>query len=190
MNDNDNENMKLSEVSDYPQLVEFWCSIYKKMQHNFAKNSERRRFYFCNSYWDLQNFMQGMNVRMSPCVIMESNLEGEIEQFAYDKQSFTIHFCVRSTDAGDGHANRDAKKEAKEHMRNFLNWLNRLQHDKRRCPKFLRRMDFSDIEYKTQAPFYDGWVAVYLTIHLPEQYNICVVEDEYVDGMLFGEEDE
>lgn len=142
-----------------------------------------RRFYLTDTKEGLVELAKKFEAKMSPCVIMESAVEGGGD-IRRPSRNYPIYFFVRARDMAEGDAATEAKEEAWWHCRNFLTWL----LDKRE--KELEQNidgDFARIEideyilFDTIGPVGDGWYAVLVQFDREEPLNLCVDEDLYIE---------
>ena len=166
----------------FHSIVRQWCRIYKPMLDSSTNGN--RRFYLTDSTAGMVELAKGISNSFSPCVVMESNVEGggPIER---PKRNYPIYFFVRARDMADGDAAAEAKEEAWYHAQNFLAWL-RAKRNKEleRCidGDFSRiDLDGALIDIQTCGPIENGWFAVLIQFEREEPLNLCVNEDLYVE---------
>ena len=100
-----------------------------------------RRFYLTDSTAGVVELAKGISNSFSPCVVMESNVEGYIDGGRIYR-NYPVYFFVRARDMADGEAAAEAKEEAWWHAQNFLTWLRfltviMLGEIKRKCCHFV-----------------------------------------------------
>lgn len=165
------------EVFDFGEFVEHWAEIYRPMQHVPGKRSKNQRFFLTDTYMGMTDFMTTIQPDKSPCVIMESNAEGELSD-SYDMPEYTLYFMVRAEEMSDGTSARIAKREAKTHMKKFITYLKRKQDNEE---PGVRNIDTSRVRYQTVGPMYDGWFGVTITLDDVQSLNRCVDRDDYLE---------
>lgn len=143
-----------------------------------------RRFYLTDSTSGVVELAKGISNSFSPCVVMESSVEGggSIER---PSRNYPIYFFVRARDMADGDAAAEAKEEAWYHAQNFLTWLRaKREKDLAICidGDFARiNLDGAMINFETVGPIENGWFAVLIQFEREEPLNLCVNEDLYVE---------
>lgn len=162
---------------EFDEFVEHWAEIYRPMQHVPGKKSKNQRFFLTDTYMGMTDFMTTIRPDKSPCVIMESNAEGELSDF-YDMPEYTLYFMVHAEDMSDGTSARVAKKEAKAHMKKFMAYLKRKQDNEE---SGVANIDTSRVRYQTIGPMYDGWFGVTITLDDVQSLNRCVDGNDYID---------
>lgn len=164
-------------MADFYDFVEHWAEIYKPMQHIRGKNSKNERFFLTDTYMGLSDFMTNVQPQKSPCVIMETNLEGNLtEQF--DTPRYTIYFMVRSDRMVDGREAKEAKSEAKEHMLKFFTYL---KHRQDMGMFDVRNIKLENTDYQTIGPLYNGWYGVTITLQDVESIDRCISYEDYLE---------
>lgn len=147
-----------------------------------SKNN--RRFYLTDSTTGVVELAKGIENKMSPCVVMESSVEGS-GPIARPTMVYPVFFFVRAEKQKDGDAAALAKEEAKVHARNFLAWL-KAKYDKEMQENIngdFARLNLEDayVDYLTIGPLENGWYAVMVQLEREEPLNLCVDEDLYDD---------
>lgn len=161
-------------------IVRQWCKMYKPMLDD--PETENRRFYLTDSTAGVVELAKSISGKMSPCVVMESSVEGG-GKITRPNRNYPIYFFVRARDMADGDAAAEAKEEAWYHAQQFLTWLlerreRELEENKDGDYSRINMDDYIDIQ--TVGPLEDGWYAVLLQFEREEPLNICVNEDLYV----------
>ena len=159
-------------------FVEHWAQIYKPIQH--TPDGKNKRFFFTIGFMGMVNFLQNNDTVKSPCILMESNVEGDIGD--YDVTEHTIYCLVRATDATEGRAIQEAISEGKRHLKKLLTFMKE-QKRKRVSPYITLLAGIQPeqlLHYQTTGPLYDGWVAIHVTIPETETTSICVDRNDYV----------
>lgn len=167
----------MMEVFEFDEFVEHWAEIYRPMQHVPGKRSKNQRFFLTDTYMGMTDFMTTIQPDKSPCVIMESNAEGELSD-SYDMPEYTLYFMVRADDMNDGSSARMAKREAKTHMKKFMSYLKRKQEGDE---PGVGNINTSRVRYQTIGPMYDGWFGVTITLDDVQSLNRCVDRDDYIE---------
>lgn len=165
----------------FHSIVRHWCKIYKYMRDDEENNN--RRFYLTDSTAGLVEMVKNLSNAFSPCVVMESTIEGS-GPITRISRCYPIYFFVRARDMADGDCAAEAKEEAWYHCRNFLTWL-KAEHDKeidegRRDGDFGRiDIDNAIIDIVTVGPQENGWFGVLVQFEREEPLNLCVDKDLY-----------
>lgn len=162
---------------EFDDFVEHWAEIYRPMQHVPGKKSKNKRFFSTDTYMGMSDFMTTVQPDKSPCVIMESNAEGELSD-SFDMPEYTLYFMVRAKDMSDGAAAKVAKREAKMHMKKFITYLKNKQEEEVRG---VENIDTSRIRYQTVGPMYDGWWGVTITLSDVQGLNRCMDGNDYLE---------
>lgn len=163
-------------------IVEHWCAAYKPMQHRPKTNV---RFMFTDSYQGMVEFAKGISNMQSPCVVMESTVEGG-DNLKRPVFNYPIYFFVRAEKMADGNAAAVAKQEALRHARNFVAWLID-KHDKelyegRNDGDFARiELDDFSVQYQDVGPIENAWFGILLQFSREEPINLCVDPNLYVE---------
>ena len=82
---------------------------------------KNRRFYLTDSTSGVVELAKGIMPKLSPCVVMESSVEGG-GTITRPNRNYPIYFFVRARKMNDGDAAAEAKEEAWAHARNFINF--------------------------------------------------------------------
>lgn len=165
------------ETFNFDDFVERWAEIYRPMQHVPGKRSKNQRFFLTDTYMGMSDFMTGIQPDRSPCVVMESNAEGELSDF-YDMPEYTLYFMVRAEEMSDGYSARLAKREAVLHMKKFVSYLKQKQQNEE--PSVIN-IEVERIRYQTVGPMFDGWFGVTITLNDVKKMNGCVNEEDYIE---------
>ncbi|MBR5395812.1 MAG: hypothetical protein IK144_12150 [Bacteroidaceae bacterium] len=176
----------------FHSIIRQWCRTYKPMLDNSGdidQNGEldsdkngNRRFYLTDSTAGVVELAKGISNSFSPCVVMESNVEGYIDGGRIYR-NYPVYFFVRARDMADGDAAAEAKEEAWWHAQNFLTWL-RKRHDEDSPNGEYGRIDLEDnLDMMTVGPIENGWFAVLIQITRLELLDLCVNEDLYVEEL-------
>ncbi len=148
-------------------------------------SKECRRFFFTDSTAGVVELAKNnSNSMQSPCVVMESDVEGggPIER---PVMNYPVYFFVMAKKMSDGDAAAIAKNEAKMHARRFLAWL-KSNHDREidenKLDGDFARIDLDGyVSYQTIGPLQNGWYAVLVQMEREEPLNLCVDDDLYID---------
>ena len=162
-------------------IVEQWCAQYKYMLHN--PGTGNIRFMFTDSWRGVVEMAKGISNLQSPCVVMESAVEGD-GPIARPTFNYPIYFFVRAEKMADGTEAAVAKQEALVHARDFLAWLLKKHDDEISNGKMdgdFARIDLDDatVSYQSVGPLENGWFAVLIQIQREEPLNLCVNKDLY-----------
>ena len=142
-----------------------------------------RRFYLTDSTAGVVELAKGISNSFSPCVVMESSVEGG-GSVTRPNRNYPVYFFVRARDMSDGDAAAEAKEEAWYHAQNFLSWL--LERHNREIDDNIIDGDFARInmddfiDIQTVGPIENGWFAVLIQFERAEPLKLCVNEDLYV----------
>lgn len=143
-----------------------------------------RRFFLTDSSSGVVELAKGITPEMSPCVVMESSVEG-VGTITRPSRNYPIYFFVRAEKMSDGDAAALAKEEAWAHAQNFIAWLigrREKELDERIDGDFARiDLDNSMLDFQTVGPLEDGWYGVLIQIYRDEPLNLCVNDDLYID---------
>lgn len=164
-------------------IVRQWCKIYKPMLDN--ESNGNRRFYLTDSQEGTVELTKKLANGFSPCVLMESAVEGggPVKRPA---RNYPIIFLVRAREMSDGDAAAEAKEEAWYHCQNFLTWL-LVNHDRELAENkpdgdFARiNLDDASIDITSVGPLLNGWYGVLLQFDRDEPLNLCIDEDLYIE---------
>ena len=163
----------------FHSIVRQWCGTYKPM----LDSPDNRRFYLTDSTAGVVEMAKGIANTMSPCVVMESGVEGG-GPISRPVRNYPVYFFVRAEKMADGDAAAVAKEEAWLHARNFLSWL-KVRHDEEMAEKpdgdFARISLNEYIDIQTVGPIENGWFAVMIQFEREEPLNLCVDENLYLD---------
>ena len=164
----------------FHSIVRQWCRTYRPMLDS-SKNGNRR-FYLTDSTSGVVELAKGITPEMSPCVVMESSVEGG-GRITRPSRNYPIYFFVRARKMADGDEAAVAKEEAWGHAQNFLAWL-KVRHDRELAERIdgdYARIDLENamLDIQTVGPLEDGWYAVLIQFEREEPLNICVDESLY-----------
>lgn len=142
---------------------------------------KNRRFYLTDSYTGMVEMAKGIANSMSPCVVMESSVEGYVNG-GLIYRNYPVYFFVRARDMADGDAAAEAKEEAWMHCQNFLTWL-RARHNEDPTPtgEYARINMEDSLDMQTVGPIENGWFGVLVQLERCERTDLCVDEDMYID---------
>lgn len=162
-------------------IVEKWCEAYKCMRHN-VKNGNIR-FMFTDSFRGVVEMAKNINSMRSPCVVMESSIEGD-GPLRRPIFNYAIYFFVQANKMADGTEAAVAKQEALKHARNFLAWLLKKHDDEVKSGKLdgdYARIDLDDVNvsYQSVGPLENGWFGVLIQLQREEPLKLCVDEELY-----------
>lgn len=162
----------------FHSIVRQWCRTYKPM----LDTKKNRRFYLTDSTAGVVELAKGIPNKFSPCVVMESDVEGG-GRIARPSRNYPIYFFVRARDMSDGDAAAEAKEEAWFHAQQFLTWL-KDKHDHELAENIdgdYSRISLDDhIDVQTIGPIQNGWYAVLVQFEREEPLNLCVDKDMYI----------
>ena len=164
----------------FHKIVRQWCKSYK----NMLDTEENRRFYLTDSTQGVVELAKKIEPKFSPCVVMESNVEGG-GKITMPRRNYPIYFFCRARDMADGDCAAEAKEEAWYHAQQFLAWL-KAKHDEEVAENIngdFSRIDLENdlLDVQTIGPLQDGWYAVLIQFERLEPLNICVNPDLYIE---------
>lgn len=143
---------------------------------------KNRRFYLTDSTSGVVELAKGIMPKLSPCVVMESSVEGG-GTITRPNRNYPIYFFVRARKMNDGDAAAEAKEEAWAHARNFITWLiarREEELDERIDGDFSRiELDNAMLDVQTVGPLEDGWYAVLIQFERAEPLNLCINKELY-----------
>lgn len=186
---------------DYALFTEEWASIYKPMRHEMGAKAHNKHFFICDSYRTMTNFMASMKPTSSPCVITESHQEGEVNN-GFDYPTYAFYFMVRAGKTHDGDAAIKAKREAKQTMMDFVNFLRAFKDNDadalsktpmptdsylaslfKYCqedPFLMANFSLDKFTYDSIDELYDGWYGVILQITDVQPLQKCIDTAQYI----------
>lgn len=170
----------------FHSIVKMWCEQYRFMLH--SKNN--KRFYLTDSQMGVVDMAKDIADTMSPCVLMESSVEGG-GPIARPERNYPIYFMVRAEKMADGDEAAVAKEEAWMHAQNFLAWLldKRDKELEKNIDGDFARIDLdSYLMIDTVGPLQNGWFGVMIQFEREEPLNLCVNPDLYLDPCVCDEE--
>lgn len=159
----------------FHSIVKQWCRTYRPM----IDRPKNRRFYLADSWDSVKNMPKSIATTMSPCVVMENGVEGDINDGLISR-NYPVYFFVRAQKQADADAMAEAYEEAWLHAQNFYTWLRKRHEDDPTSTGEYRRIEMEyGISVQPAGPLEDGWVAVFIQFTRLEQINLCVNEDLY-----------
>lgn len=164
----------------FHSIVRQWCKTYRPMLDNVGNGN--RRFYLTDSTGGVVELAKGIEPRFSPCVVMESSVEGG-GSITRPTLNYPIYFFCRARDTADGDCAAEAKAEAWYHAQQFLSWLITMRNKElgEDIDGDFARIDLDGalLDIQTVGPLQDGWYAVLIQFERAEPLNLCV------DGSLY-----
>lgn len=184
---------------NYVLFTEEWASLYKPMHHVPGEDSLNRRFYICDSYNNMTSFMEHMDTECTPCVIVESQQEGNVTE-GKDHPVYSFYFMVRSGSTHEGYSAYDSKREAKKVMMDFVNfvrvfkyayedptyfsllkklpikndtYLSALRAAVMNGDPCMMNLGVEDFLYETLNEMADTWYGVQMTLDDVQLYDMC-----------------
>ncbi|MFW5563363.1 MAG: hypothetical protein ACOCNX_00550 [Prevotella sp.] len=164
------------------QIVEKWCEQYKYMRHHPPDNI---RFMFTDSWQGMIEMAKGISNMQSPCVVMESAVEGDgpIRRPLFN---YPIYFFVRAGKMADGNDAMIAKFKALQHARNFISYVVKKHEEELNEGNMdgdFARIDLDNVQvsYQSIGPLENGWFAVMIQLQREEPINFCGDEGLYDD---------
>ena len=162
----------------FHSIVRQWCRLYRPM----LDSPQNRRFYLTDSTSGVVELAKGIAASYSPCVVMESSVEGG-GKITRPSRNYPIYFFVKADKMADGDAAAAAKEEAWFHAQQFLAWL-KLKHDdemERNIDGDYARIELDDamLDITTVGPLENGWFGVLIQFERDEPLNLCVDDGLY-----------
>lgn len=163
----------------FHSIVKKWCETYKYMRHT----EENKRFYLTDSPMGTVDMAKKLSNSFSPCVLMESSVEGG-GPIKRPSRNYPIYFFVRANKMSDGDDAAVAKEEAWMHAQNFLTWLH--YNREKELSEGKIDGDFTRIEldgyidFQNVGPFENGWYGLLIQFEREEPLNMCIDENLYV----------
>lgn len=145
-----------------------------------STSNGNRRFYLTDSTAGVVELAKGISNSFSPCVVMESSVEGG-GKITRPNRNYPIYFFVRARDLADGDAAAEAKEEAWYHAQNFLSWLLAKHEEDAPMGDFGRICMEDGIDIQTVGPIENAWYAVLIQFERMEPLNLCVDEELYIE---------
>ncbi|MDD6017090.1 MAG: hypothetical protein PUC18_12600 [Prevotellaceae bacterium] len=141
-----------------------------------------RRFYLTDSTSGVVELAKGIASSLSPCVVMESSVEGG-GKITRPSRNYPIYFFVKADKMADGDAAAAAKEEAWFHAQQFMAWL-KLKHDDemdRNIDGDYARIELDNamLDITTVGPLENGWFGVLIQFERDEPLNLCVDDGLY-----------
>ncbi len=190
---------------NYVHFTEEWAQLYKPMHHEPGPDSLNRRFYICDSYMNMTSFMEHIDPEYTPCVIVESQQEGNIQE-GKDYPRYSFYFMVRSGQTHEGYSAFDSKSEAKKVMVDFVNFIRLFKYaddndnedalsqlNLESCPyldslrtavlrgdQCMMNLGIEDFVYESLNEMADTWYGVQLTIDDMQTYDMCADLSLYI----------
>ena len=169
----------------FASILTEWASTYRPMMHN--PQIGNKRVFFVDSAEQVTDFAKDVKDRLSPCVLFDSTVEGQIFGGRVDR-TYPVYFLVRAvplngtaSGMGDGEAAAVAKEWAWTHCQAFLAWLKRKQ-DTHPTNHDYSTIDLEDIILiSTAGPLQNGWWGVLVQLTRNESRWMCVHEEDYVE---------
>lgn len=187
---------------EFDKFTEEWAQIYAPMKHTPGIDGTNKRFFICDSYMAMTEFMTGMEPENSPCVIIESQQEGNVDH-GKDYPRYAMYFMVRANEMNDGHEAVKAKKSAKQVMIDFVNfirpfkyyedygklieeiefkegsYLYQLREAVRTGDYCMQNIGIDNFTYESLNQLYDGWYGVQLSLEDMVPYSMCLDQYNY-----------
>lgn len=159
-------------------IVSNWCKSYRLMQHNPKKDNPR--FFLADTLNDVKAMPKNIATKLSPCVVMENGVEGEIEDGKI-MRTYPVYFFVRARQQANPDSLMAAYEEAWAHAKNFYSWLYERHENDATPDRDYSSIDFeNDLYVQPIQALEDGWVAVLIQFTRQEPINLCVDEALYI----------
>ena len=130
-----------------------------------------RRFYLTDSTAGVVELAKGISNSFSPCVVMESSVEGG-GKITRPMRNYPI-YCLQPH-----------PYNGPVGFQQFLTWL-KSRHDSEIAENIngdFARISMDDyIDITTVGPIENGWFAVLIQFEREEPLNLCISEDLYID---------
>lgn len=161
---------------NFDSFVREWTRKYKPMQHDVRKGN--KRFYLTDGLRGLVDFATQTTNALSPCVAMESNLSGYVNDNSVE-YLHVLYFFVHAEDCemSDGEAAKRAKQKAVEHMLEFCKYLKRAKEDEN---PDVRGFSSDPVAFDSEGPEQNGWYACQVQFRQTVMQDTCINEDNYV----------
>lgn len=161
----------------FHSIVKQWCEEYKPIAH-----SERnKRFLLTDSYAGMVEMAKGIANVKSPCVVMESVVEGYMKGGRVFR-SYPVYFFVRAEKMADGDDAAVAKEEAWQHAKAFVAWL-RWQRPAHHTDNDWMGINLDEnIDISTVGPIENGWFAVLIQFERDESTSLCIDPNMYINS--------
>ncbi|MCR5180308.1 MAG: hypothetical protein K6C30_03735, partial [Bacteroidaceae bacterium] len=158
-------------------FVKNWTRIYKPMQHDERRGN--KRFFLTDGLKGLVDFVTQTTNALSPCVVMESNLTGTMDE-ARVTYVHTLYFFVHAVDTemSDGVAASKAKQQAMEHATEFVKYMRQMKEQYEE----LRGLKTDMIPFDCDGPEQNGWYACRMDVERVEMLNNCIDQNNYVQS--------
>ena len=163
----------------FHSIVRQWCKTYRPMLDNVDNGNVR--FYLTDSTGGVVDMAKKIEPKFSPCVVMESNVEGG-GSITRPNRIYPVYFFCRARDMADGDCAAEAKEEAWYHAQQFLAWLKDMRGKDADIDGDFERIDLDNalLDIQTIGPLQDGWYAVLIQFERAEPLNLCVDGGMYV----------
>lgn len=158
---------------DFKQFVEHWATVYTPMRHDPSYHSKNKRFFFCDGFAGMADWMRQQNFDKSPVVVMESGVDVIIRNDGWENHDYVIYFCVRAEKQSDGVMASMSKTEAEGHARQFLLYVKKHMADFRADQKV---PELDQINLTPIGPMWDSWNMIQMRISVAE--GQCKAVDE------------
>jgi hypothetical protein len=163
-------------------IVRQWCKLYRPIHDDEIHGN--RRFFLTDSTAGVIELAKNIKPAYSPCVVMESNVEGD-GPVTMPVRCYPVYFFVRAKNMSDGDSAAEAKEEAWVHAQNFVAWL-LAKHNQELESNINGDFARIDLEqaysgFQTVGPLEDGWFAVLMQFDRLEPVNTCLNKDLYLD---------
>lgn len=163
----------------FHSIVRQWCREYRPM----LDSRKNRRFYLTDSTSGVVELAKKIATSFSPCVVMESSVEGS-GSITRPNRNYPIYFFVKAENMADGDSAAMAKEEAWVHAQNFLAWLlvKRNKELEENIDGDFSRIDLDGygLDIQTVGPIENGWFAVLIQLERTEPINLCINPDLYL----------
>lgn len=163
----------------FHSIVRQWCKSYK----NMLDSPMNPRFYLTDYQGGVVELAKGIEPKFSPCVVMESSVEGG-GSITRPNRNYPIYFFCRARDMADGDCAAEAKEEAWYHAQQFLSWLLTMHNREMQenVDGDFARIDIENamMDIQTIGPLQDGWYAVLIQFERAEPLNLCPDPDLYL----------
>ena len=177
----------------FASILTEWASTYRPMMHN--PEIGNKRLFFINGPQGVVDFTKDVEDKLSPCVLFDFTVEGEIKEGRVDR-FYPVYFMVKAqplngTASGmaDGEAAAVALEWAWTHAQAFLAWIGKKIHDN----QFDQNYSMIDLDeftpFNTAGPLQNGWWGVLIQFTRNESRWLCPNEADYIVPCCDGEEE-
>lgn len=191
---------------DYIRFTEEWAAHYKPMQHTM-KSDMNRHFFITDSYMTMVDFMAHHDPDTSPCIIAESQQEGEVED-GLDYPRYSFYFMVRADEMNDGKEAVASKRTAKHIMLDFVNFIRAFKYANEDTETYapilnaltleedsylyelreavlngsrcMENINVENFSYESINQMHDGWYGIQFSLEDKQLFGMCADTSMYL----------